>query len=559
MLPDVVFSLEAGENGELAEMIQAEGLGDLRKPAVVFSVSDTVSAYGLSGYPRECRYQEYVRAMAEAADYCVERYGAEVVFIGHVQGRNSDDRQTAREVQALMHYSHRARCLAGEYSHEAYRSFLGEYASLSVMARMHAAIASFSMGVPVVPVGYSRKTEGIFGGMLGLGELVVDIRKCEDREVFLRQLKEKMDLCWGDREKRSGEMTKRYRAIKEQTREYVTILREVMGNGPENKSSSGMKGEEEWMAVLECPACHTSDLGKGEGAIVCRGCGRRYPIRQGIPDLSWFPEDADDRSVFNREQARYERALHDGCAETSYDEEVVRIYGDKTELIGEGWAGSFPGPYLDFGCGTGQISRTLKRRGGTVFACDISPASVLRNVRENGVVGIGANAFCLPYRDRSISTVCCNGVLHHIVDLKTAIKEMARVAGRYIAISEGCTTEYQSGRRVINRLLRGTEKLLLRHPRICRWIGRTGTRDGISSPPTDSKYERPLDPREVIDLLEQNGFRCTRLRFWTNINWRCRSRLKKILIRALVSRKWGSHFEIRTERVLNIPVAGHRH
>jgi polysaccharide pyruvyl transferase WcaK-like protein len=40
-----------------------------------------------------------------------------------------------------------------------------------VGARMHATIAAFSSGVPVVPVSYSRKFEGLFGG-LGYGRLV---------------------------------------------------------------------------------------------------------------------------------------------------------------------------------------------------------------------------------------------------------------------------------------------------------------------------------------------------------------------------------------------------
>jgi hypothetical protein len=36
------------------------------------------------------------------------------------------------------------------------------------------------------------------------------------------------------------------------------------------------------LAILACPACHAS-VSETEGALVCGGCGRRYPIRDGIP------------------------------------------------------------------------------------------------------------------------------------------------------------------------------------------------------------------------------------------------------------------------------------
>ena len=36
------------------------------------------------------------------------------------------------------------------------------------------------------------------------------------------------------------------------------------------------------LKILACPACHESVRVEGE-KIVCTGCGRRYPIRDGIP------------------------------------------------------------------------------------------------------------------------------------------------------------------------------------------------------------------------------------------------------------------------------------
>jgi uncharacterized protein len=38
----------------------------------------------------------------------------------------------------------------------------------------------------------------------------------------------------------------------------------------------------ELMAILACPACK-GDVREQDGKIVCRECGRRYPIQDGIP------------------------------------------------------------------------------------------------------------------------------------------------------------------------------------------------------------------------------------------------------------------------------------
>lgn len=39
---------------------------------------------------------------------------------------------------------------------------------------------------------------------------------------------------------------------------------------------------QELLDILVCPACKTKVLLQEE-LLVCKGCGRRYPIREGIP------------------------------------------------------------------------------------------------------------------------------------------------------------------------------------------------------------------------------------------------------------------------------------
>lgn len=40
--------------------------------------------------------------------------------------------------------------------------------------------------------------------------------------------------------------------------------------------------DKELLAVLACPVCK-ADVEERDGKIVCVGCGRKYPVKEGIP------------------------------------------------------------------------------------------------------------------------------------------------------------------------------------------------------------------------------------------------------------------------------------
>lgn len=40
--------------------------------------------------------------------------------------------------------------------------------------------------------------------------------------------------------------------------------------------------DQELLGILACPACK-ADVELKDGKIVCQGCGKKYPIREGIP------------------------------------------------------------------------------------------------------------------------------------------------------------------------------------------------------------------------------------------------------------------------------------
>ncbi len=300
---------------------------------------------------------------------------------------------------------------------------------------------------------------------------------------------------------------------------------------------------------LCCPSCKGAlQYEEDKTVFRCVVCGKSYPIEADVPNLVYYSDAGGEQTNFNKVQAQYERDVHDQEAET-YEDDVVKAYGDKTELIATAWAKALPGEVLDYGCGTGQLSRVLKRYYSPVYAFDISSVSVSMNIKDNDVLAVASNAFHLPFRNKCFETVLCNGVLHHIVDLRSAITEMARISNRFIAISELCTIAHYRIFWKIPLILRRTAKALLQTIGLLRSYGQLKQYFRLSGESKGSNYERPLEPGEIIKLLEEVGFKVTMQRFWTNFGWRRRSRLKKVLIRTLLSNKAGTHFEIRAERL----------
>lgn len=42
---------------------------------------------------------------------------------------------------------------------------------------------------------------------------------------------------------------------------------------------------------FRCPACHSVDLSKGDGTLVCQDCARRWPVVDGVYDFRWPREN----------------------------------------------------------------------------------------------------------------------------------------------------------------------------------------------------------------------------------------------------------------------------
>jgi ubiquinone/menaquinone biosynthesis C-methylase UbiE len=288
-------------------------------------------------------------------------------------------------------------------------------------------------------------------------------------------------------------------------------------------------------------------------------------------------ESIDFSSDFNKQQARYEAELHDEEAETSYEECVIRTYGTKTRFMVTAWAGEIekflPRDYcknepavtfLDYGCGTGQVSRVMKDYIKPLFAFDISQKSLLKNVKDNGVIGVLANSFYLPFKDNAFDFIFINGVLHHIVDLDRCINELCRISKNAIFISEGIPRGLPSLHRMKN--YPGVHrkfiylfyiiiywvrffviKVLSKAKRI---ITMTYIKKSFNTKRHGSQYERPLKVEEIELLIIRNGFERAQLRYLTNIDIPGNCKIKDIATTLLINGNFGTHFDLIMKRVI---------
>ena len=184
-VPDVAFVLDA-----IAPANTKTLPGPL--PEADSSILVGINVSGLlwnGGYTRGNMFglrSDYRGMILKVGRSLLERSGTRVLLVPHVftpPGDVESDPDACRQVYESLasDFPGRVFVLEGEYDQSEIKAVISR-CGFFVGARMHACIAAASQCVPVVPLAYSRKFEGVFE-TIGVPDLVADLRRCDEGEV----------------------------------------------------------------------------------------------------------------------------------------------------------------------------------------------------------------------------------------------------------------------------------------------------------------------------------------------------------------------------------------
>lgn len=153
---------------------------------------------------------------------------------------------------------------------------------------------------------------------------------------------------------------------------------------------------------------------------------------------------------------------------------------------------------LDIGCGTGRTALDVARAGSPVIGIDMS-RGMLRRAREKArrrgltnILLVAGDAEALPVPDGAADGIVCQGVLHHLPNVRAALSEADRTASESALLF---LAEPDAEASAVYRAVHGGAALLGRLVRTARRLGSPGALN-----------ERPLEPDEILGPLEEMGW-----------------------------------------------------
>jgi polysaccharide pyruvyl transferase CsaB len=138
------------------EMLKMEGINP-DSPLVGFSLREPGPA------APDLNIEQYHAILANAADFMVERFDAQILFVPMEVGDNKDP-QHSHAVISKMANAQRASVLKGEYSSAAVLGLM-KHMSFAVGMRLHFLIFAGIQKIPFVPLPYATKVAGLLSDL----------------------------------------------------------------------------------------------------------------------------------------------------------------------------------------------------------------------------------------------------------------------------------------------------------------------------------------------------------------------------------------------------------
>lgn len=181
------------------------------------------------------------------------------------------------------------------------------------------------------------------------------------------------------------------------------------------------------LEILVCPGCKSSLTAEpghddiAEGTLECSGCGRVFPVTNGIPR---FVEPDNYAGSFGYQWNLFRKEQIDSFNGTTLSgDRFWAETGWQRDEIRSKWV-------LDAGCGAGRFLDAAAATGAELVGIDISSAidAAKKNLegREN-VHFVQASIYELPFAEGTFEYAYCIGVIQHTPDPKQSLRSIASV------------------------------------------------------------------------------------------------------------------------------------
>lgn len=174
-----------------------------------------------------------------------------------------------------------------------------------------------------------------------------------------------------------------------------------------------------------CPSCQ-QNLTLSGGPIVCVGCGREFPVTDGIPilvDLTKLPKHLAGQVKYFAAESIIDHSQRIDPWQQRYVDRFLEHFPVVADKV-----------VLDCATGSGYMAIALAQRGARVIATDLTLANLvsLRAVVErlklqDRITLVCADAQALPVADSVVDFFISNAILEHLPDEAHAIAEMDRL------------------------------------------------------------------------------------------------------------------------------------
>jgi polysaccharide pyruvyl transferase WcaK-like protein len=221
---DSAFLLLPTSKEKVYEILSSYGV-DHEEQIIGLSVSRSISMLQYNSKSRT-DFSHYKDVIIQIIDYLTDKLDTRIILIPHVTGPGimNDDRIIGAEIYQCLKNKKKVVLISEDLTPAELKGIIGR-CNLFIGSRMHANIASISMKVPTVAIGYSHKTEGIMKAA-GQEAFICDFGKLTSTDIIA-----KIEKAWVNRERIAKELEQNIQILEEKANYNAILVKELLHSG----------------------------------------------------------------------------------------------------------------------------------------------------------------------------------------------------------------------------------------------------------------------------------------------------------------------------------------